>query len=226
MKLYSGRLSLFGRKTEIALREKGLDYDCLMVPFTQGEGYSPRDPRVMAANPKGQVPVLVDGDLTLFDSTVILEYLEDAYPTPPLFPKAPAARARCRLLELYGDEVLLAPVRALMFRNGPWPSDPVRRAAEEEKAKAAEPLIDGHFADLERRLDGQDYLCGAFSAADIAVFMPVHYSRRLGGPPLRAHPRLAAWYERLAKRPSFAGILADIAAADAELSLPVAGAFR
>src|SRR3546814_3731201 len=111
MKLYSGPRRLFARKVEIALGEKGLAFEREMAPFSQGEGYSPKHPAVLAANPKGQVPVLVDGDLTLFDSTVIFEYLEDAYPQPPLMPRQPAARAQCRLLELTADEILLRPLR-------------------------------------------------------------------------------------------------------------------
>lgn len=99
MRLYSGPLSLFSRKVEIALYEKGLDFERVEVTFTQTEGYSPKHPDVTAANPKGQVPVLVDGDLTLFDSTVILEYLEDAYPAPALYPADPREKARCRLVD-------------------------------------------------------------------------------------------------------------------------------
>ncbi|MGH6816633.1 MAG: glutathione S-transferase family protein, partial [Hyphomicrobiaceae bacterium] len=87
MKLYAGPLSLFSRKVEIALYEKGLSFERVPVPFSQTAGYSPKHPEVLAANPKGQVPVLVDGDLTLYDSTVILEYLEDAYPVPALYPR-------------------------------------------------------------------------------------------------------------------------------------------
>src|SRR6266704_5867910 len=104
MKLYSGPLSLFARKVEIALGEKGLAFEREMVPFTQAAGYAPKHPAVLAANPKAQVPVLVDGDLTLFDSTLIFEYLEDAYATPPLYPPGAKARARCRLIELSADE--------------------------------------------------------------------------------------------------------------------------
>src|SRR3954451_9976116 len=58
MKLYSGPLSLFSRKVEIALHEKGLAFERVMVRFTQTEGYHPKHPDVLAANPKGQVPVL------------------------------------------------------------------------------------------------------------------------------------------------------------------------
>src|SRR5690349_9616112 len=107
MRLYSGPLSLFSRKVEIALYEKGLPFEQILVPFSQTRGYSPKHPDVLAANPKGQVPVFLDGDLTLYDSTVVLEYLEDSYPEPPLFPKAADQRARCRLLDLFADEIML-----------------------------------------------------------------------------------------------------------------------
>jgi glutathione S-transferase len=105
MKLYSGPLSMFGAKAEIALREKGLDFDLVMVPFDPARGYEPKHPEVRRINPKSQVPVLVDGELEIFDSTQIFEYLEDRHPVPPLWPHDPVARARARLLELRSDEV-------------------------------------------------------------------------------------------------------------------------
>src|SRR3569833_1545760 len=126
--LYVGPLSLFSRKAEIALREKGLDYARIMVPFTQEAGYQPKHPVVLQHNPKRQVPVLIEGDLTLFDSTLILEYLEDAYPTPPLYPREAKARARCRVVELEADEILFAPVRNLLYRTEPALADPAAQA--------------------------------------------------------------------------------------------------
>lgn len=226
MKLYSGPVSLFSRKVEIALYEKGLAFERVGVAFTQTKGYAPKHPDVLAFNPKGQVPVFVDGDLSLYDSTVIIEYLEDAYPEPALYPRDPQERARCRLLDLFADEVMLAPLRFLMHRTEPKPDDLERWEAKELKAREAEPALAGHFAELERQLQTKDYLCGAFSAADIAVFMTVFWTRRLGGPSLRGHEALAGWYERLSKRPAFAKVVAEILAADAELSAPVEGAFR
>jgi glutathione S-transferase len=226
MKLYSGRLSLFSRKVEIALHEKGLPFERILVPFSQTKGYSPKHPQVLAANPKGQVPVLVDGDLALYDSTVILEYLEDAYPAPRLYPDTPEARARCRLFDLFADEVMLVPLRSLMFRTEPKPEDPERWAANEAKARPAEDALAGHYAELDRELQGKAYLCGGFSVADISVFMSVLYARRLGGPPLSGHPALAAWYARLSERPAFSRIAAEIVEADRDLSSPVEGAYR
>lgn len=223
MKLYSGPLSLFARKVEIALREKGLGFERVMAPFSQTHGYSPKLPEVLAANPKGQVPVLVDGDLTLYDSTVILEYLEDAYPDPPLYPGAPAERARCRLLELYADEVMLVPLRALMHRTSPRAFDPARWDAAEAGAAAAEAAIGLQHAELDRRLQSAMGFFGTVGAADISVFMAVLFSQRLGGPRLDGHAALRDWYERLKRRPAFEKVVAEIVAADRELSAPVEG---
>jgi glutathione S-transferase len=223
MKLYSGPLSLFSRKAEIALHEKGLGFQRVMVPFTQTEGYSPKHPEVLAFNPKGQVPVLVDGDLVIYDSTVILEYLEDAYPDPPLYPVTSAGRARCRLHELYADEVMLPPLRSLMHRTSP--SNRESWEAGEAKAKAAEPVLKGQLQALDRSLHGRRYLCDALSVADIATFMTVFYCQRLGGPTLDEYRALLSWFENLLHRRAFAQVASEIMAADEELSQPVEGAF-
>ncbi len=214
MKLYSGPLSLFARKVEIALGEKGLAFEREMVPFTQAKGYAPKHPVVLAANPKAQVPVLVDGDLTLFDSTVIAEYLEDAYPDRPLFPPDPKARARCRLLELYADEVLFAPVRMLGYRTEPPHPDAQVQAIREEEGRQADALILARYTDLQAELGEKEYFCGAFSVADIGIFMTTLFAIRRKGPGLDAHPGLAAWYARVRARPAAAKAADEIAAAD------------
>ncbi len=225
MKLYSGPLSLFSRKVEIALAEKGLFDTCdrEMVPFNQQVGYQPKHPAVLAANPKGQVPVLVDrdaegGDLTLFDSTVILEYLEESYTFPPLLPKHPAARARCRMLELYADEILFPLMRRLAHRSAMPPADAAERAAQIEAGQAAEAAIAHEFAALDARLAGKDFFCGDLSIADIGLFMTILYIRRLLGPKLDAFPALAAWNRHLLERPGFARAAEEIAAADRALT--------
>lgn len=167
--LYSGPLSLFARKTEIALAEKGLAYDRVMVDFTQERGYQPKHPKVLAHNPKGQVPVLIDGNLALFDSTLIFEYLEDAYPTPPLLPAAPKERARVRLLELLADEVVLVrEVRPLMTRTVPPAADLARRAAETEAALQAEALLERRHGDLQARLGGRTFSAATSSPPPIS----------------------------------------------------------
>jgi glutathione S-transferase len=146
--LYVGPLSLFSRKVEIALREKGLGYERVLVPFTQEVGYQPKHPVVARSNPKRQVPVLIEGDLTLFDSTVIFEYLEDAYPAPPLYPREARARARCRLVELEADEILFAPVRNLLYRTEPPLPDALAQARREAAGTEAEADLARQFAGL------------------------------------------------------------------------------
>lgn len=148
MKLYSAPLSLFAKKVEIALAEKGLAYERVLVAFSQTTGYAPKNKDVVAANPKAQVPVLIDAGVTLYDSTIILEYLEDAYPMPPLYPTGAAARADCRLLELYADEIMLAEVRQLMHRTAPRPADPARWIDLESKAETAEGMLSEQFSGL------------------------------------------------------------------------------
>ena len=110
MKLYSGPLSLFTAKVRIALAEKRLAYERIEVGWSLAKRYEPHHPDVVALNPKRQVPVLVDGDVVVYDSTVILEYLEDRYPTPALYPQDVRERARCRQLEAAADELWFPPL--------------------------------------------------------------------------------------------------------------------
>jgi glutathione S-transferase len=221
MKLFTAPLSLYGRKVEIALGEKGLAYEREMVPFTQSGGYAPKHPAVLAVNPKGQVPVLYDGDLALFDSTVILEYLEDVYPDPPLYPSDPAERAECRLRELYADEILMADVRRLMYRTGAPHPDPETQSRRIADGKQAEAAIREHHIVLDQFLSGKPFFCGPFSVADIALFVAVLYGLRLGGPALPQASSLAAWYARVGVRPVVSTIAEEIAAADRALSPPL-----
>ncbi|MFN0191109.1 MAG: glutathione S-transferase family protein [Aestuariivirga sp.] len=223
MLLYSGPLSLFSKKIEIALAEKSLAFERVLVPFTQTKGYTPKHEAVLKANPKAQVPVLIDGDLTLYDSTVIVEYLDEAYPEPPLYPKSPADRARVRVLELEADEVLLEPIRKLMFRTE---SPGAERVSQEEQALLAYPHIVKSLTRIETALEGRTFLADDFSVADIATFMTVHWNLRLGGPGLGEMPNLNRWYQTLAARPAFAKTIAGLAAADRALSHPVPNAFQ
>ena len=68
---------MFGAKAQIAALEKGLDFDLVMVAYDSHLGYSPKHSEVLRINPKGQVPVLVHGNLEIVDSTQIFEYLEE-----------------------------------------------------------------------------------------------------------------------------------------------------
>ena len=193
MKLYSGPLSMFGAKAEIAAHEKALDFELVMVPFEMKALYQPKHPEVLRINPKRQVPVLVDDDLEIFDSTQIFEYLETIRPEPALWPAEPKARARARLLEHKSDEVYFPPIIRLMGLQK-TPDDPT---AVEARAAAL-----AYYDEMERTIDGQDWLAGTYSYADIAFYMAQLFGARMTAPMDDRHPRLLAWRERMSARPA------------------------
>src|SRR5215470_5018051 len=102
MKLYDFLPCPFGQKVRIVLAEKGLSYELVQIDLTQGEQ---RRPEFRRLNPFGRVPVLIDEDTTIYDSTIINEYLEDEYPEPPVLPAvgSSALRARARIFEDFAD---------------------------------------------------------------------------------------------------------------------------
>ena len=194
MKLYSAPLSMFGAKAEIAVHEKQIPFDLEFVPFSITTLYEPKHPDVMRINPKKQVPVLIDDGLEIFDSTQIFEYLEDRFPSPPLWPRDARERAKARLLELKSDEVFFANVMLLMPRQ--------RAAAGEERVAEAITAIHAFYDDMEDRLGEREYLAGTFTYADIAFFMAQFFAAFLGQPWKDGHPRLERWRARMAARPS------------------------
>jgi len=215
MKLYSGCLSMFGAKVEIAAREKGIDFELEMVPFDRQRGYEPKHPEVLRINPKRQVPVLVDDELEIFDSTQIFEYLEDRWPDPPLWPRSPPQRARARLLELSSDEVFFPHVIRLMgLRADPDPVD----SPQWIQARAG---IEGYYATLERALAAGPYLAGVFTYADIAFYMAQFFAARHTVPMTQAHPRLLAWRARVGQRPAVRPVIGAMAAYLRSVNAPV-----
>jgi glutathione S-transferase len=197
MKLYSGPLSMFGAKAEIAVHEKGIAVDLVMVPFEMATLYSPKHPEVLRINPKRQVPVLVDGDLEIFDSTQIFEYFETIRPEPALWPAESKARARARLLEHKSDEVYFPPIVRLMGLQN-TPADP---AAVEARASAM-----AFYDEMERVIGAQEWLVGTYSYADIAFYMAQLFGARMTAPMDERHPRLQAWRDRMSARPAVAKV--------------------
>jgi glutathione S-transferase len=193
MTLYSGPLSMFGAKVQIAALEKAFPVNVEMVPFTMDHRYEPKHPEVLRVNPKRQVPVLIHGEVELFDSTQIFEYFEHLAPHPPLWPAQPAARARARLLELKSDEVFFPHVIRLMG---------LQERLDETAAQEAIAQASRYYAEVEAMLEGRDYLAGEYTYADIAFYMAQTFAARLGAPMSAATPRLLAWRERLTTRPA------------------------
>ncbi|MGF6345452.1 glutathione S-transferase family protein [Variovorax sp. W2I14] len=192
--IYSGPLSMFGAKVEIAAREKGIAFELTMVPFTKDDAYEPKHPEVLRVNAvKQQVPVLVDDAVALFDSTQIFEYLEDRYPTPALWPEGIADRARARQLEQKSDEVFFPNVIKLFGLQNDMQSAP---------AVAACAACARYYAEMEGLLAGREYLAGPYSFADIAFYMACIFADRKGAGMTDATPRLIAWRNRVRDRPA------------------------
>jgi glutathione S-transferase len=200
--LYSGPLSMFGAKAQIAALEKGLDFDLVMVAYDSQLGYSPKHPEVLRINPKGQVPVLVHGDLEIFDSTQIFEYLEDLQPTPALWPRDLASRAHARRLELQSDEVYFPHIIRLMS---------LQKNMGDAAAVASIEAATGYYAEMERRLTNNQWLAGSYSFADIAFYMAALFGERLGAPVTGATPKLLAWRERMTHRPAVRSVISAMA---------------
>jgi glutathione S-transferase len=197
MKLYSGPLSMFGAKAEIAAREKGLDVELVMVPFEMVTLYQPKHPEVLRINPKRQVPVLADGDLEIFDSTQIFEYFETVKPEPPLWPAEPRARARARLLEHKSDEVYFPHIVRLMG---------LQKAPDDPDAIGARGAATAYYEEMERAIGPQEWLAGSYSYADIAFYMAQLFGARMNAPMDERHPRLLGWRDRMSARPAVAKV--------------------
>lgn len=203
MKLYSGPISMFGAKVEIALAEKGVAFELELVPYSFASGYEPKHPEVLRINPyKRQVPVLVDGDLEIFDSTQIFEYIESLQVGPPLWPSDPKQRALARLREHASDEIFFA---AVIQRMKPRVSDD-----DHAKAKALRALMLRYYEDIDRLLEGQKFLGHSFSYADIAFFMAQTFATRLGVPWPAELQHLASWHDRLGSRASVSGVVTRV----------------
>jgi glutathione S-transferase len=191
IQLFSGPLSMFGAKAVIAALEKGLDFELVKVPFDSDDRYRPKHPEVLRINPKQQVPVLIHGDLEIYDSTQIFEYLEDLCAEPALWPSDINARARARLLEHQSDEVFFSYVVQLMIHE---------HHIDGAEANAARELAARYYERMEAQLGAQDYLAGSYSYADIAFFMAQLFGERKSAILTGATPGLMAWRDRMVRR--------------------------
>jgi glutathione S-transferase len=201
MQLFSGPLSMFGAKAQIAAHEKVIDFELVMVPFSMKQGYEPKHPEVLRINPKRQVPVLIDGDVEIFDSTQIFEYFETLKPSPALWPPDPAARARSRLLEHQSDEVYFPHIIKLM-QLWKTPLDPAAVAARENAV--------AYYQKMENVLADRDFLGGPYSYADIAFYMAQLFGARMGADLAGDTPRLLRWRRRVTARPAVKRVIAPM----------------
>jgi glutathione S-transferase len=186
----------FCQKVRVVLAEKDLEYERVHVDLHKGEQ---RSPEFLKLNPYGKVPVLIDEDVVIYDSTIINEYLDEEYPNPPMMPEDSAGRGRVRLLEDFADNSFTPPAGLVMADlhkpEGERDTERIRRYQGE---------IVRVLARLEAALEGKEYLVGDFSLADVGFVPRVLVLGQLG---IELDPRLqnvAAWIARLRERPSVA----------------------
>ncbi len=195
MRLYWHPFSLFPRRVRIALREKGIPHEEVLVDLPGG---ALRSPEFRRLNPFGQVPVLEDDGLVVYESLAILEYLEERHPVPALLPAGVGDRARARQLMLAaGDYLAPAFKRWLtrLFTPAPtWDRADQARAAEE---------IGAHLDVLEAALERREHLAGTFSLADVCYAPMACELEATGlGYLLAERPGVRGWVDRLSARPS------------------------
>jgi len=202
IKLFEHPLSPYAQKVKIALIEKGIPFETAMPDLLSGG-----DAAFRAANPRLEVPALVDGDASVFDSTIILEYIEDKWPKPPLLPAAPVERARARTLEEICDtqyEAInwgLFEIRVFGRAKGALADEMIARAGKQ---------IAGMNAYLERALGGAEYFHGAqFGWADLSVIPHVNAAAAVNGFAPPAGSALARWLDRVRERPSVQRVAAE-----------------
>ena len=213
--LYANDVSGYCCKVRIVLTHKQVAYDDRAPP----DGYG--SPAYRALVPAGTIPGLVDGALVLSESEAINEYLNEAFPDPPMLPGDAAARARLRQLSRFHDVRLEPPLRALFAHVAPATRDDrvvdaqlaliEARIAELAAIATPAPLLGGEALTLAD--------CGYPASLMLAHGMFTAFGRLFGLPPV-----LAAYEKALAAHPSIAPALARCTAAtDAWFAQKLAG---
>ncbi len=199
MRLYDFELSGNCYKVRLLLGMLGLDYERVPVDSSKGETQTPA---FKALNPRGQIPVLEDGDLRLWDSLAILVYLGRRYGDPhrpegPWLPSDPVGEARVmQWLALSENELLYGLARARSVLRFDRPFD---LAACQAEGRAGLEVLEGHLTD-------RDWLEGEVATiADIACY-PYAALADEAGVALGPYPAVRAWLARFAALPGYHGM--------------------
>lgn len=198
-------LSPYAQKVKLALHFKGL-------PFGVEQPMGSADTEAfMAASPRGEVPVLRHDAVSLYDSAVIGAYIDEVWPTPPLLPEAPLARAQVRLIEDAMDT---------HFEGNTWGLGEIRifgraKGGDAERICAfAETEIQGWYRWLENRLSDAGWFNGAdYGWGDICVVPFVNGAGRFDISPADGS-RLAEWLARVNDREDVQTVTAQAQAAE------------
>ncbi|MFY7698581.1 MAG: glutathione S-transferase N-terminal domain-containing protein [Legionella sp.] len=190
MSLYSDSDDVYSHQVRIVLAEKGVNVDILIAK----QGDCPKE--LLALNPYGTVPTLIDRDLVLYESRIIMEYLDERFPHPPLLPVYPVARAETRKMMHRIDQdwySLLALINAGHHIES-------ARASLLESLTALEPI----FADKPY------FLSDEFSLLDCALAPLLWRLPRLGIDIPEHCKGLNSYMQKLFKRESFQASLSDV----------------
>jgi glutathione S-transferase len=177
--LYDADRCPYCARVRIVLAEKALAYETVAVDLDDRPAW------IYEKNPLGKVPVLEEDAFVLPESAVIMEYLEERYPEPPLWPADAADRARGRLLVFRFDE-LGRPYYALRRGEGGAEAKLHEQLAELDLFLASRPFLSGHD----------------FGLADAAYLPWVLRAQSALGVDLEPHPQVSGWVARAAERPS------------------------
>jgi glutathione S-transferase len=234
LELYHNINSVCAQKVRIALKEKGQEAKEHLLTL-RGDQF---DPAYLKLNPGGVVPTIVHDGNTVIESSLILYYLDEVFPDPPLMPKAPELRHRVRMYNKLIDEYLHNSCMILTFATAFRPNfiklpretwlaevnkSPLKRRAE-YKRSVIEHGLDSEFVTdavaqhqkllfwMNQSLQNGQYLVGdSFSNADCAV---IPYILRLELLKLRGmwnrYPAIDAWWERMRVRPSVKTTVFDV----------------
>ncbi len=191
-RLYNTQRCPYARRTRIVLHEKGINFDVHEVDLSN------KSEEFLSVSPYGKVPVLAANGLSLYESNVVNEYLDEIHETPRLMPRNPEARALARSWMAFADDYFFPFVfRARMGSQ---------RGFSEEQVKEARVKLQDSLSRLERQLEDRDYLVGEYTLADIAHAGNFHRLQELaerGDVPLQSYPNVVAWMELVESRESY-----------------------
>ena len=164
--LHGASASPFVRKVLVALALKELPFEQIQqIPFT-------KDPVYRNINPLEKIPTLQDGELTICDSTVICEYLEDAYPRPALYPDNAVDKARARWYEELGGTRVAELAAGIFFQRFMRPMVLKQEADEELVKKIIEKQLPPILDYLESQVPAEGFIFGDFMIADVSLMSP------------------------------------------------------
>ncbi|MEP5938529.1 MAG: glutathione S-transferase family protein [Erythrobacter sp.] len=206
MELIGMPLSPFVKKCELLLREKELEFSYRQIsPLIDQDQY-------FEHSPLGKMPILLDGEIALPDSSAIAVYLDGIAPSPKVIPDDPVQRAWVVWLEEYSDSVLLSLSSGLFFARFIGPRLMGLPVDEDGANIILTEKMPPAFDYLETQFHhGSEYLCDCgYSLADIAVSAQLCMFKLAGGTiDASRWPRLAAWFDRVNARPAFQACVAE-----------------